>query len=126
MSSSRARSIVRTAVALAASAAALAVPAAAHAGVVPAAASMENGSFSEFSQWNENNGSLTVDRSKAYDGATSAKAHFDGGAQNGYERGIWDVKWGAGDDVWFSAAYYLPVGFKRAMQGEVDLMRTDN
>jgi hypothetical protein len=50
----------------------------------------------------------------------------DGGAGNTYARAILNVDWHAGDDVRYRASFYLPRGFKRAMQGEVDLMRWDD
>ena len=49
-----------------------------HAAVTPTQPNLESRNFSEFSQWNESNGTLTPDTSKAYEGATSAKAVFDG------------------------------------------------
>lgn len=104
----------------------LAVPGAAQASVGPLAASLESGTLSEFSQFGQSNGTLTVDSSTSYDGSRSAKAHFNGGAVNGYTRGIWDVQWNEGETLWYSSAFFLPVGFKAAMQGEVSLMRWDN
>lgn len=104
----------------------LAVQGTAQASVGALAASLENGTLSEFSQVGQSNGTLTVDSSTAYEGSRSAKAHFNGGAVNGYQRGIWDVQWNEGETLWYSSAFFLPVGFKAAMQGEVSLMRWDN
>ncbi|MCW2998927.1 MAG: glycoside hydrolase family 5 [Solirubrobacterales bacterium] len=97
----------------------------ANATVVPRQAHMEGPAWSEFDQTNASTGSLNLDKSRAYDGAQSAKAVFNGGA-NGYSRGIQNVDWQDGDDVWYGSAFYLPAGFKDSMQGQVDLLRWDN
>ena len=101
------------------------LPAVAGAGVSPLATTLESG-FGEFSQTNVETGVLTLSRGRAYDGATSALARYNGGGENGYSRGIWNVNWQDGEDVWFGAAYYLPAGFHSNIQGQVDLMRWDN
>jgi len=117
----------RLLVAAAVSAAALAaVSGTAAASVVSQSASMDGGKLSGFSQLNTLASTLAVDSTRAYDGTYSAKASYLGGADNAYSRGLWNVSWVTNDDVWYSAAYYLPVGFKSAMQGEVDLLRWDN
>jgi hypothetical protein len=95
------------------------------AAVVPSQANLEGSAWGEFSQVNASTGTLTLDRTRAYDGSQSAKAVFSGGA-NGYSRGIQNVAWRDGDDVWYGAAFFLPTGFKASMQGQVDLLRWDN
>ena len=61
-----------------------------------------------------------------YSGTYAARATYSGGGENGYARGIWNVQWEEGNDVWYGAAYYLPVGFYSNVQGQVDLVRWDN
>jgi hypothetical protein len=100
-------------------------PAAARADVSPLYATLEGG-FGAFSQTNVETGTLALSRSRAYEGATSAFASYSGGGENGYSRGIWNVNWRDGEDVWFGAAYYLPAGFHSNIQGQVDLVRWDN
>ncbi|MGE5281287.1 MAG: hypothetical protein ACM3N0_03010 [Chloroflexota bacterium] len=102
-----------------------ALPAAASAAVSPLAATLEGG-FGEFSQTNVETGTLALTTGRAYDGRTSAFATYSGGGANGYSRGIWNVDWHDGEDVWFGAAYYLPKGFIANVQGQVDLVRWDN
>jgi hypothetical protein len=89
-------------------------------------ASLETGDFREFSESEAIRGDLTVNADQAYDGSRAAAARYDGGPGNGYARAIQDVSWRDGQDVWYGAAFYLPKGFKRAMQGEVALLRWDN
>lgn len=93
--------------------------------VAPRAAALETGSFAEFDQASTANGTLTNVRTRAWRGQHSARARFAGGG-NGYARGIHEVKWDDGEDVYYGAAYYLPRGFKRRVQGQVDLLRWDN
>jgi hypothetical protein len=69
---------------------------------------------------------LGINSLRTYDGTASAHATYEGNGGNGYARGIWNVNWQDGEDVWFGAAYYLPVGFVPHIQGQVDLMRWDN
>jgi hypothetical protein len=102
-----------------------AIPAVASADVSPLAATLEGG-FGEFSQTNVETGTLSLSTDRAYDGTTSAFAAYDGGGENGYSRGIWNVNWQDGEDVWFGGAYYLPTGFVSNVQGQVDLVRWDN
>jgi len=112
--------------ALAALAAALGtIPTGASADVSPLATTLEGG-FADFSQTNVETGTLAISTDRAYDGATSAFAAYDGGGENGYSRGIWNVNWEDGEDVWFGAAYFLPPGFISKIQGQVDLLRWDN
>lgn len=100
--------------------------ASAGAAVVPRAADLEDGTFAEFDQLHQTTGTIAVDGERAYSGSRSARAHYAGGGANGYQRGIWNVGWRDGDEVWYSAAIFLPSGFKAAMQGQVDLLRWDN
>jgi hypothetical protein len=104
---------------------ALAAPAA-HAGVVAESASISSNSLSEFSQATQLNATVAATSERAYDGSYAVKSVYGGGGVNAYARGHWDVSWQTGDDVWYGAAYYLPTGFKTAMQNEVALMRWDN
>lgn len=78
-----------------------------------------------FDQLNFQAGTLLPATGGGYTGPTSFVATF-GGQGNGYARGIFNVSWGSGDDVWYRAAYKLPKGFKAAMQGQVALLRWDN
>ncbi len=103
-----------------------ALPSISSAAVSPLSATLEQGSFGEFSQTNVESGSLSLTSRRAFDGGTSAEATYDGDGENGYSRGIWNVQWANGEDVWFGAAYYLPRGFHANIQGQVDLMRWDN
>jgi hypothetical protein len=103
-----------------------AIPAGALAEVDPLSATLDNGSFGEFSQTNVDEGTLSLTDERYYDGGLSARATYDGEGENGYSRGIWNVEWNDGEDVWFGAAYFLPVGFHSNIQGQVDLLRWDN
>src|SRR3954447_7842138 len=101
---------------------ALVVSRTADAAVTPQRVNFETSGLQQFDQLNASVGSLNaVDG--GYGDAHAAEAKYSGGGENGYSRGIFNVDWHAGDDVWYSAAYYLPVGFKAAMQGQVALMR---
>jgi len=102
------------------------LPANSSADVAPLTATLEDGSFAEFSQTNVETGRLALAVNRAYDGRSSAKATYSGGGENGYSRGIWNVRWEDEDDVWFGATYFLPRGFHSQIQGQVDLMRWDN
>jgi hypothetical protein len=102
------------------------LPGMAMATVAPLAANLNDGSFDEFSQTNTDRGALGINSLRTYDGTASAHATYEGNGGNGYARGIWNVNWQDGEDVWFGAAYYLPVGFVPHIQGQVDLMRWDN
>jgi len=105
---------------------ALLVVPAANASVSSSTATLEGGSFSEFSQVNALTGTLALTDARAFEGKASAHATYSGGGANGYARGVWNVQWEEGDDVWFGAAYYLPTGFHSNIQGQVDLVRWDN
>jgi hypothetical protein len=99
----------------------------AHASVSTFLGSFDNGTFSAFNDGvNTTNAALTVVSNRSYGGTDSAFASYPGGGVNAYARVLEDVSWNAGDDVWYGAAYYLPVGFKAAMQQEVSLQRWDN
>jgi hypothetical protein len=89
-------------------------------------ASLETGDFREFSESEALRGALTVSAHQTYDGWRAAAARYHGGPGNGYARATQDVSLRDGEDVWYGAAFYLPKGFKRAMQGEVALLRWDN
>lgn len=105
----------------------VALPAAgASAAVAPKTADMNAGNFAGFEQTNAMTGSLAVDRSRSYEGGAAAHASYDGSGANGYARGIFNVGWANGDDVYYGGAFYLPAGFKAAMKSETDLMRHDN
>jgi hypothetical protein len=88
-------------------------------------ASVESGTFSEF---NQTNGNVEIVSDRAGDGIRSVHAWTPANApgQTKYARGIFELNWGAGSDVWYGMAVYLPTGFYAAQQGQVDLMRWDN
>lgn len=94
--------------------------------VVARSAGLESRAFEEFDQASRTTGTLATDEQRAYEGAVSARATYSGGGANGYARGVWSVSWQEGDEVWYSAAFFLPSGFKAAMQGQVDLLRWDD
>ncbi len=98
----------------------------ASASVTSLSTSLDGGSLSDFSQINALTGTFGLTSTRAYTGTSSARATYSGGGANGYARGIWNVEWVDGEDVWFGAAYYLPVGFHASIQGQVDLIRWDN
>jgi hypothetical protein len=99
---------------------------AANASVTSLSATLDGDSFSEFSQTNALHGTLTASSANVFSGSYAARATYDGSGENGYTRGIWNVNWQDGDNVWFGAAYFLPTGFLSNIQGQVDLMRWDN
>jgi hypothetical protein len=93
----------------------------------PSRATMEGGGFSEFSSINSGSqGTLSVDSPRAYEGTRSGHAYTPSGQFNKYARGIWDVNWTGGQDVWYGGAVYLPADFYSRQQGDVDIMRWDN
>lgn len=103
------------------------VPAAgAAAAVTPRTADMDGGGFAGFDQTNETTGSLAVDRSRTYEGAGAAHARYDGTGANGFARGIFNVGWSSGDDVYYGGAFFLPTGFSSQIRSETDLMRWDD
>ncbi len=89
-------------------------------------AGLESRAFDEFDQASRTTGTLVTDEQRAYEGAVSARATYGGGGANGYARGVWSVSWAEGDEVWYSSAFFLPSGFKAAMQGQIDLLRWDD
>src|ERR1700741_3420994 len=95
----------------------LVAPATASASVAGLSATLDGGSFSEFSQTNALHGTLSLSEAQVFDGKASARATYEGNGENGYARGIWNINWQDGDDVWFGAAYYLPVGFLGTVPG---------
>jgi hypothetical protein len=103
----------------------LAVPGTAGASVRPQSADLETGTLAQFDQRNAVVGTLATVPG-GYGDSYAARATYSGGGSNGYSRGIFNVGWSEGEDVWYSAAYYLPVGFKAAMQGQVALLRWDD
>lgn len=111
--------------ALAATAVALlATPASA--AVVNSVASFENGTFSEFASINVSHGTLAIASTRPFSGNRSARATYGGSGRNGYARGLWNVFWPAGTDVWYGMALFLEPGFKANMRGGIALMRWDN
>jgi hypothetical protein len=64
---------------------------------------------------------------QVYDGARAARAHTAGsGSVARYARAVLHLDLGAGTEVWYSGAFFLPRGFYDAQGGQVDLMRWDN
>jgi hypothetical protein len=78
--------------------------------------------------------SVTLDRTRVYEGAAAAKAHTGQGPGIQYARTLYggtagttaSLNWGAGKDVWYGMAIYLPAGFNAAMQSYFVPMRWDN
>jgi hypothetical protein len=79
-----------------------------------------------FDQLSAVHGSADVTTGRAFRGSHSMRARYRGGGANGYARGLFEVSWHRGDTVTYRAAFLLPHGFHRAMQGQVALMRWDN
>lgn len=98
----------------------------AQATVTSRTADLNTGNFTQFDQTNVATGTLSIIRRDTYEGAGAAHATYSGGGTNGYARGIFNVGWADGDDVYYGAALYLPEGFHRALQSQTDLMRHDN
>jgi hypothetical protein len=95
------------------------------ASVLPLSAGLNTDSMNEFTQTNAQNGTL-ASTGDSYAGGAAVRATYSGGGGNGYARGIFNVAWREGDDVWYRAAFKLPLGFKDSMQGQVALMRWDD
>src|SRR6478609_4065059 len=72
---------------------------------------------------NTEHGALRSDPGRRLDGEPSYSARLAGGVGNAYARGVTEVRWRDGDTVRYSVALFLPKGFTRRMQGEVDLIR---
>jgi len=71
-------------------------------------------------------GSVESESGVAYSGLQSIKLSYFGAGQNGYARLKKYVDLVDGDTATFSAAFFLPFGFKQKQQGQVALMRWDN
>jgi hypothetical protein len=97
----------------------------ASAAVQPASVDFTTAGLERFDQLNESVGSLRV-VDGGYGDDRAARAVYSGGGENGFARGIFNVNWDAGEDVWYSGAYFLPRGFKAAMQGQVAILRWDD
>jgi hypothetical protein len=106
----------------------LALSLAAPAGAAVRKTSFElDGDLSRFDAVNVSGGTLNVGSTQAYGSGTySAHASYAGGGVEGAERGVFNVSWESGDDVWYDAAFYLPPGFKQSQSSNVDLLRWDN
>jgi hypothetical protein len=91
-------------------------------------ATMETGDFSQFDSINSSvsQGTMAGDTSRAYRGFYSAHASTPTGSGTKYARGIFNVNWVAGSDVWYQAAFWLPTDFYSKAQGWVDILRWDN
>lgn len=66
-----------------------------------------------------------ADAADRHDGRPVGLAAYEGPG-NGYARGLRRIAWTTGQTVRYGISLYLPVGFQRAVQGQVDLMRWDN
>jgi len=97
----------------------------ASAAVQPQSVDFTTSGLARFDQLNESVGSLRV-VDGGYGDDKAARAVYSGGGENGFARGIFNVNWDAGEDVWYSGAYFLPRGFKAAMQGQVAILRWDD
>ncbi len=92
-------------------------------------ATMETSDLSQFDSINAGtHGTLEVDGSRAYEGTRSVHASTPGDSTGltKYARGIWNVDWDQGSDVWYGGAIYLPEDFYSRQQGDVDILRWDN
>jgi hypothetical protein len=91
-------------------------------------ASLETAGFTEFDGVDSTPGvgRLRRVRSRAYDGHHAAQARTPRGSGNHFARAAFDVRWEAGDDVWYGGAFCLPRGFYARQQGQVALLRWDN
>lgn len=78
--------------------------------------------------------SVTLDRTRVYEGAGAAKAHTGQGPGIQYARMLYggtagttaSLNWGSGKDIWYGMAIYLPTGFNAAMQSYFVPIRWDN
>src|SRR5687767_1794502 len=95
---------------LAAAALLMALPALAAAAPRTSLADLAGGDFSEFDQINAHVGTLRL-VDDGYGDGSAARAVYSGGGENGFARGIWNVDWRNGDNVWYGSAFYLPEGF---------------
>lgn len=79
-----------------------------------------------FSQVEALQGALELRSTRSYQGAPAVLARYNGGGANGYARGLFGLDWRSGDEVSYSAAFYLPSSLFESMQGQVALMRLDD
>ena len=88
-------------------------------------ASLESGTLTEFHQIS---GAVDVTTTRSYDGSRSAHAATPANRTGSplFARGIFEVNWQDGTDIWYGMAVYLPQGFYAAQQGQVDILRWDN
>ena len=85
-------------------------------------AHLESGNFSEFDDESSQGGaSLAITTERAFRGTRSVKATHPGG--DSFARAWYDVRWNAGSDVWYGAAFYVP---NRSALSYVNLIRWDN
>ncbi len=71
-------------------------------------------------------GHIETDSSIAYDGPDSLRMSYHGGGVNGYARLQNGVDIRVGESISYSAAVFLPNGFKSLQQQQVAIMRWDN
>jgi hypothetical protein len=91
-------------------------------------ASLERRGLGEFDSVDSRAGIGRVrrERGRAYDGRHAARAQTPGGSGNRFARGTFAVRWEAGADVWYGAAFFIPRGFYGALGGQVEVLRWDN
>jgi hypothetical protein len=96
--------------------------------VEPRVASLETAGLAEFDGVDSTPGVGRVRRvgSRAYDGHHAAQARTPRGPGNHFARAAFDVRWEAGDDVWYGGAFCLPHRFYVRQQGQVAVLRWDN
>jgi hypothetical protein len=70
-------------------------------------AGFERGRVTGVDGWSALNGSLSVVRTRSYDGRYSARAHNEAGA-NQFQRVWYRVRWRTGSAAWFGMALYIP------------------
>jgi hypothetical protein len=106
----------------------LSAPAPSAVPVKPRVASLETAGFKEFDGVDSTPGVGRVTRveSRAYDGDHAARAETPRGPGNHFARAAFDVRWDAGDDVWYGGAFFLPRRFYADQQGQVAILRWDN
>ena len=87
---------------------------------------METGDFSRFDRTAAAAGSVTLDDNRTYGGEYAAHAHYEGLNRPGFGLTSFDVDWATGDDVWYGAAFYLPVTFPANQRADVMVVGWDN
>lgn len=94
--------------------------------VVERSADLETGDLTEFdnTQVSGTGSTLTNSAAQAFEGTRSLRAFIT--AADGFARARWHPDWRQGDEVWWSFAVFLPVGFYAAAQVQIDLRRWDN